>query len=87
MQPLCKGFSQAVGQRLEHDGVVIIMVGFKTLYVFVDANTGGDGEAADVVFQAGVFGCDEVGQALVGAARRFLVLLAQVVQGGEYLAA
>jgi len=55
--------------------------------VFFDAEAGGDGEGAEVVFQAGVLGRDEVGQALVGAARRFLVLLAQVVQGGEHFVA
>ncbi len=87
VQAFGEGFGQAVGQGFEHDGVVVVVVGFEALHVFVDADAGGDGEGADVVFQAGVFGRDEVGQALVGAARRFLVLLAQVVQGGQHFAA
>ena len=51
----------------------------------VDVNAGGDGEAADVVFNP--FGCYEIGQRKIGAAGGFFRLLTQAVIGHRDLAA
>ena len=47
--------------------------------------TGGDGEATDIIGHTGR--ADKVGQTVIGLARRFDVLLAQVMQGRQYFAA
>ena len=49
MHPLGKGFGQAVGQGLGHDGVVVVVGFFKARGQFVRADSGGDGEGSQVV--------------------------------------
>jgi hypothetical protein len=46
---LGKGLGQAVGQGLEHDGAVVVVVGLELGFLLLDAQAGGDGEQADVV--------------------------------------
>ena len=65
VQAFGKGFGQAVGEGFEHDGGIIIMVVSKLGFLLFDAQTGGDGEEADVV-RPHALGRDEVGQAAVG---------------------
>ena len=59
MHALGKGFGQAVGQGLEHDGAVVIMVVHEVFFFGVHTHTGGDCEQADMVC-ALAHGCDKV---------------------------
>ena len=52
--------------------------------MLIDTQTGGDGKGADVILESAGLGRDEIAQALIGATRRLLLLLAQVMQGGEH---
>ena len=52
VQALGEGFGEAVGQRLEQDRVVVVVVGLEAGHVRLDADAGGDGEAADPVLLA-----------------------------------
>ena len=49
VQILGKRFRQPVGQRLGHDRVVIVMIGFEFFHQFVEAVAAGDGEGAEVI--------------------------------------
>ncbi len=49
--------------------------------------TCGDGEGAEEIVEAGRFGRDEIRQTTIGAARRFAILLTQMMQRGQHLAA
>ncbi len=53
MQPFGAGFGQAVGQGLEHDGVVVVVRGLELGQLGFDADAGGNGEGTDVVRRAG----------------------------------
>jgi len=76
-------FGEAVGQRLENDRGVVVVVGLEAGQVFLDAEAGGDGEAADPVGLVEFLRRDEVGEAEVGALDRLVGLLAQAAQGGQ----
>jgi hypothetical protein len=80
---LGEGLGQAVGQGLEDDRGVVVVVGQEAVEVLLDAQTGGDGEAADPVGLVEFLRCDVVGQAEVGSLGRLVGLLAQAVQGGQ----
>ena len=80
MQPLGAGFGQAVGQRLEQDRVVVVVVGLEAGDVRFDADAGVHREGADPVLLAAVLRRDEIGQAEVGAVVGLVGLLAQAVQ-------
>ncbi len=82
MQALGQGFGEAVGQRLQQDRVVVVMLGFEARHVGIDADAGGDRERADPVLPAAVGRGDEIGQAEIRALGRLVHLLAQEVQGG-----
>ena len=49
MQILGEGLGEAVGERLGHDGVVVVVVGLEFFDEFFEAVTGGDGEGAEVI--------------------------------------
>ena len=49
MHAFGKGFGQTVGQGLEHDGAVVVMVIKKVFFFGVHPNTSRDGEQADMV--------------------------------------
>ncbi len=53
---------QAVGNGLRHDGVVVVVLGAEAVAQLTQADTGGDGEAADVIGQAALAWRHEVGQ-------------------------
>ena len=84
VQPFSSGFSQAIGQGFEHDGVVIVHLRHEFGHFFITAQTRGDGKAAQIIGLTCGFRGDKVGQA---AARQkfavfiqtFFALLAQVM--------
>src|SRR5262249_31762559 len=52
MQKLGKCLGQAVGERLQHDRAVVIVLGLEGLEQWLDAEAGGDRKAADVVLDS-----------------------------------
>ena len=50
MQEFRKSLRQPVGQRLGHDGVVVVMVRLELFHQFLQPVPRGDGESADVIF-------------------------------------
>ena len=76
---LGEGLGQAVGQGLEQDRVVVVVIGVEAGDVFVDAQAGGDREHAHPVLPPRLARGDEVGQAEVRAFDRLVHLLAQEV--------
>ena len=87
VQPLGESLGQTIGQRLQHDRVVVVLRALELGELPLDAEARGDGEAAEVVRRARVLRCDEIGQAEVRLAGRALVLLAQVAPGERDAAA
>ena len=83
VQHLGEGLGQAVGQGLDHDRVVVVVVGLEARRQLVGAEPGRDGERADVVGQAGSARRDEVGQRVDGLALAFCALLAEHVEAGQ----
>ena len=79
VQHLRERLGQAIGERLGHDGVVVVVVFLEARHELADADAGGDGEAADVVDDAARFRRDEIGEREVLAGVR-LLLLAQRVE-------
>ena len=84
MQPLGAGLGQTVGQRLDHDGAVVVTLGFVLFGQFFGANAGAGDEAANVVGFAAVCRRYKVGQREVGLAVGLDGLLAQVVQLSQW---
>src|SRR5690606_20282219 len=60
VEVLGKGLRQPVGDRLDHDRVVIVVVEIKLPREFVAADAGGDGKSPDVVDSPRVDRRDEV---------------------------
>ena len=60
MQQFGVSFGEAVGQRLEHDGVVVVVLFFEFGHARINADAGGDSERADVVGHAGFLGGDVI---------------------------
>ncbi len=53
VQTFGESLRQPVGERLAHDGIVIIMILFKALRQFIRAVAGRDGECAQIIRQPG----------------------------------
>ena len=83
VQVLGEGFGQTVGEGGGHDGVVVVVVAPEVFGQRFRADARRDSEAADVVGDAGLFGRDEVGEALVGVVAALFPLLTQVVNDGS----
>src|SRR4029079_15621285 len=62
MQIFAEGLGEAVGEGFGHDRVVIVVLAVEGSGQLIAAEAGRDGEGADVVLPAAVFGGDEVGQ-------------------------
>jgi hypothetical protein len=77
---LRKGFRQAIGQRLDHDGGIVVVRVLEAVGDHVLADPGGDDEGADVVLPAGILRRDEVRKRHIGAALAPRQLLAQGVE-------
>ena len=71
-------FGEAVGQCLEDDRGIVVVVGLEAGQVFLDAEAGGDREAADPVGFVEFLRRDEVGEAEVGALGWLVGLLANL---------
>ena len=56
MQQLSKSFSQAVGQGLDHDTVVVIELALESRDYFFNSNAGRHGEPAYVILDSGLPG-------------------------------
>ena len=76
MQAFGKRFGQTVGERLHHDGGVVVIGALEALGDFVLANACGDGEAADIIGKAARAGRNEIAQRGIGAALALGELLA-----------
>ncbi len=81
VQALGERFGEAVGQGLEQDGVVVVMVGFEACDVLLDPDARRNRESAEPVLLAGVLRRDEVGEAEVGPIGGLVHLLAQEAEG------
>jgi len=78
-----EGFGHAVAEGFDHDGGVVVALFFESFGVFFNFVAHGDSEAADVVFESGVFGGNVVGQAVMGAVLGHFALLAEEVECGQ----
>ncbi len=87
MDQFGEGLGKAIGQRLHHDGVVVVALGLVGRRQLLDAVTGGDREATDPVRLAAVLRGDEVGQAVADSLSVLGGLLANMVQTLDHLAA
>ena len=87
MHEFGKGFRQPVGQSLEHDGVVIVVLGFKGRNARVDANAGCHRKGAEVIAHAGTFRRHQIGETLIRLVRRLDHLLTQKMEGRNNLVA
>ena len=83
MQVLGERLGQAVGQRLDHDGPVVVAVALEAPHQLVGADARGDREGADVIGDAGAGRRHEVGQRQVGSPPVERLLLPQHVEAGE----
>ena len=94
-----EGLGQTVGERLGHDGVVVVVVGLELLDQLIETVTGGHGESAEVISWSPTFrlsgqaeawtpaGRDEVSERPVRRAVALLHLLTEEMKLGENLGA
>ena len=75
VKPLGASLGQPVGERLEHDGAVVVVRGLELGELRFDTNAGGNGESADPVRCA--LGRYKIGQAVMRFAGRSFLLLTQ----------
>ena len=68
VQPLGERFGQAIGERLQHDRAVVVLLRFEFRDLLFDAETGGHRKRAQVIGAAGGLGCNEIGKAEIGLA-------------------
>src|SRR5512143_2020399 len=87
MQAFSESFGQTVGQRLHHDGGVVVIGALETLSDLVFADAGGHSEAADIVGKPAVARRDEIAQRGIGTALALGQLLPQRMQHSDRLAA
>ena len=79
MHALGKGLGQTVGQGLEQDAAVVVVVRLELRQLGLDADAGGEGEGADVILCAAFGRGDEVRQAEIALLALLLHLLANEV--------
>src|SRR5699024_11030517 len=84
VEHLGKGLRKPIGQRLEQNGVVIVVLGLEAAYVLLDANAGGDCEGSQPVGQSRRLRRNEVGQTGIRPPSRLFSLLAQMVSNEPY---
>lgn len=65
MHVLGIGLGQAVGEGLDHDGVVIVVLLFKLFGFFFSTEDGND-EGANSIFFTACFGCDKISNTTIG---------------------
>ena len=59
-------FRQAIGQHLQHDGAMIVVVALHALHVFLYAVSGGHCESADVIDVPALLRRNEVAEGELG---------------------
>src|SRR5437588_2870588 len=84
MEPLGRGFREAVRKCFSHDGVVVIMFFFEFGAEFVESPTGRDHEGTNIIQHLCRFWRDKVCQRLIEVALRFSDLLAERVERHDY---
>ncbi len=80
MEPFREGLGQPVGQGLDHDALVVVVLACKSFGERGCSQAGGHREKAHVVVHAAVRRGDEVGEAKVWVPGAFLGLLAEHVK-------
>src|SRR5665213_158754 len=87
VQTLRKSLGQPVGQRLDHDGGVIVIGALETVGDLVLTDAGGNREGPDVIGQLAVARRHEIAERLVEAALAFGQLLTQRMKHSDGRAA
>ena len=67
VQAFGEGFGQAIGDGLRHDRVVVVVLGPESVAQFLQTDSAGYCESADVIGQSGFFRRDEVGERPAGS--------------------
>ena len=80
MQRLGEGLGQTVGERLDHDLGIIVVGALEAPRHVLLADARGDGEAADIIGEAGLLRRHEIGEREIGARCLARHLLAQRMQ-------
>ena len=75
-------FCQAISERLEQDGLIVIVCRFEFIKFRFNAQSRGNGEQANMILEAALSGGDVIGQATVGVTCCFVSLLTEKIQGG-----
>ena len=83
MQALRQGFREPVGQGLQHDGPVVVVVLLELAQFPLHAEAGGHGEGADMVPFPGLLRGNEICQRKIRLPGRFLRLLPETVEHGQ----
>src|SRR5690606_23718125 len=83
VQVLGTGLGEAVGECLQHDRRVIVVVLLERGDVLLDTETRGDGEASDIVADTGVTRRDEIRKTAIGQSVAVVALLAQMMKHRE----
>src|SRR5260221_13461868 len=84
VQMLGEGLGEAIGERLEQDRIVIVVLRFELCQPLVDTDSGGYRKSADVILDRAVVRCDEVSEAPVDAVIPFDQLLPRIVASHPY---
>ena len=87
MEPLRKRLCEAVAERLQEDGVVIVVRRLKLGHLFVQAMPRRHHKQADMVAQAAPHGGHKIGEGVIRPTGGLLHLLAQAVDALPLLGA
>ena len=80
MHALGERLGEPIGQRLDHDGGIIVVGVLEAIRQIILAQPRGDDERADVILDRALDRGDEIGQREIGPALALCRLLAQAVQ-------
>ena len=80
MHPFSERLGEPVCQRLRHDAVVIVVLLLKFGAEFLHVDAGCHCKRADIIVNASLFRCDEIGEAQIRSSEGLRCLLAQVMK-------
>ncbi len=83
VHPFRESFGEAVGQRLGHDRVVVVIRLFEARDNFRSAHARCHRKRSEIIGEASLFGSNKVRERILGVAVRLLHLLAQSVKGAQ----
>ena len=83
---LREGFRQAIRQRFNHNGAVVVIGGLVLLGEFVGADAGGHRKAANIILNTTAFRRNVISQAHLWFVIGLFCLLTQVVKDIDFLA-